>query len=85
MGLLRRLRRANTARAVVWSYLAPPAWGSQSLYGLHAGDVILQVGGKAVSTPSDVRKDFDEARASGKNSVLMRVLSGKETKFVALP
>jgi serine protease Do len=53
--------------------------------GLQAGDVILEVAGKAVSIPADVRKDIHDSRASGKHSVLMRVRSGDRTKFVALP
>jgi serine protease Do len=53
--------------------------------GFKIGDVILEVGGKAVSTPSEVRKALADARTSGKRTVLMRVKSGESTKFVALP
>jgi serine protease Do len=53
--------------------------------GFKEGDVILEVGGKAVSTPADVRTALSEARAEGKRTVLMRVKSGEATKFVALP
>jgi serine protease Do len=53
--------------------------------GIRTGDVILDVAGKTVSTPSDVRKAVQEAHAQGKHSVLMRVKSGDQTKFVALP
>jgi len=49
------------------------------------GDVILEVAGKAVANPADVRKALDEARAGGKRTVLMRVKSGDATRFVALP
>jgi serine protease Do len=52
--------------------------------GFKIGDVILDVGGKAVSAPTDVRKALMEARAEGKRSVLLRVKSGEGTKFVAL-
>jgi serine protease Do len=52
--------------------------------GFKTGDVILDVGGKAVSAPVDVRKALTEARAEGKRSVLLRVKSGDGTKFVAL-
>jgi serine protease Do len=52
--------------------------------GFKAGDVILDVGGKAVSAPADVRKALSDARAEGKKSVLLRVKSGEATKFVAL-
>jgi serine protease Do len=52
--------------------------------GFKTGDIILDVGGKAVSAPADVRKALSEARAEGKRSVLLRVKSGDGTKFVAL-
>jgi serine protease Do len=54
-------------------------------HGFQVGDVILDVGGKAVSTPSDVRKSLTDARKEGKRTVLFRVKSGEGTKFVALP
>jgi serine protease Do len=53
--------------------------------GFKSGDIILQVGGKTVSTPDDVRKALADARKGGKNAVLMRVKSGDNTRFVALP
>jgi serine protease Do len=53
--------------------------------GLRTGDVILDVGGKTVATPSDVRKAMQDAHAQGKHTILMRVKSGDQTKFVALP
>ncbi|MGB6504552.1 MAG: Do family serine endopeptidase [Xanthobacteraceae bacterium] len=54
-------------------------------HGFQVGDVILDVGGKPVTTPSDVRKGLDDARSSGKHTVLFRVKSNDGTKFVALP
>jgi serine protease Do len=54
-------------------------------HGLQVGDVILDVGGKAVTTPDDVSKGLSDARQDGKHSVLFRVKSGGDTKFVALP
>ncbi len=49
------------------------------------GDVILDVNGKAVATPADVRKAVAEAQSGGKHSVLMRVKSNQGTHFVAIP
>jgi len=49
------------------------------------GDVILDVNGKAVSSPADVRKAVADAQSSGRKSVLMRVKSGQGTRFVAVP
>jgi len=54
-------------------------------HGFSTGDVILEVAGKQVSSPSDVRKEIASARTSNKRAVLMRVKSGDNTKFVALP
>jgi len=49
------------------------------------GDVILDINGKAVSTPADVRKAVADAQAGGRKSVLMRVKSGQGTRFIAVP
>jgi serine protease Do len=59
--------------------------GPAAAHGFQTGDVILNVGGRSVSTPSDVRKALAEAKAGGKHSVLMRVKSGEEARFVTLP
>jgi serine protease Do len=48
------------------------------------GDVILDVNGKSVSTPADVRKAVADAQNDGKRSVLMRVKSTGGTHFVAV-
>jgi serine protease Do len=53
--------------------------------GFRTGDVILNVGGKAVKAPAEVRQAFDEARSAGKRTVLMRVKSGETSRFMALP
>ena len=54
-------------------------------HGFTTGDVILEVAGKSVSTPADVRKMIASAQTDGKRTVLMRVKSGDNTRFVALP
>jgi serine protease Do len=54
-------------------------------HGFSTGDVILQVAGKTVSTPADVRKVIASARTDGKHTVLVRVKTGDNTRFVALP
>jgi serine protease Do len=53
--------------------------------GFKTGDVILEVGGKAVSTPAEVRQALGDANTAGKRTVLMRVKSGEATRFVAIP
>src|SRR6185437_132656 len=54
-------------------------------HGFSTGDVILEVAGKSVSTPSEVRSVIASARTEGKRTVLLRVKSGENTRFVALP
>ena len=52
--------------------------------GLEAGDVILEVGGQAVSKPADVRTGLEIAKKEGKKAVLFRVRSREGTRFVAI-
>jgi serine protease Do len=59
--------------------------GPAAEHGMKEGDVITHVGGTTVSKPSDVQKQLADARNSGKHTVLMRVKSGDNTHFVALP
>ncbi|MBV8824370.1 MAG: PDZ domain-containing protein, partial [Hyphomicrobiales bacterium] len=59
--------------------------GPAANHGFKSGDVILEVGGKAVSNPADVRKALADARGENKRAVLMRVKSGEQTRFIALP
>jgi serine protease Do len=54
-------------------------------HGFQVGDVILDVGGKLVTNPADVRKQLADARKEGKHALLFRVKSGEGTRFVALP
>jgi serine protease Do len=53
--------------------------------GLKKGDVILEVAGKSVSNPGDVREALDAARTDKKSSVLMRLRSGDASHYVAMP
>jgi serine protease Do len=53
--------------------------------GLKSGDIILEVGGKAVSNPAEVRDALTQARKDGKGVVLMRVKSDAGTRFVTVP
>jgi len=54
-------------------------------HGFQVGDLILDVGGKSVSSPSDVRNQVADARKEGKHTLLFRVKSNEGTRFVALP
>jgi serine protease Do len=59
--------------------------GESAARGLAAGDVILDVAGKAVNTAADVRDAVKQARGDGKREVLLQVRSGEKTGFVAVP
>jgi serine protease Do len=54
--------------------------------GLQTGDIILEVGGKQVAKPADVRDALVAAHKSGRHDVLMRVKTAQAaTRFVAVP
>ncbi|MBN8934712.1 MAG: Do family serine endopeptidase [Rhizobiales bacterium] len=59
--------------------------GPAADFGFKAGDVILEVAGKAVATPDELRTELGKARSAGKHSVLMRVKSEQGTRYVAIP
>src|SRR5262249_37303278 len=59
--------------------------GPAAAHGIRTGDVILDVSGKAVNTPSDVREAISESVSARKQSVLMRVKSANSVHFVAMP
>jgi serine protease Do len=59
--------------------------GSAAGRGIKEGDVILDVAGKAVSSPADVRQQLADLHKEGKHAALMRMKSGDDTKFVAVP
>jgi serine protease Do len=58
--------------------------GLASDQGFKTGDVILEVAGKKVANPADVRSALSSAQKDGKRTVLLRVKSGEETRFVAV-
>jgi serine protease Do len=53
--------------------------------GFKEGDVILEVAGKTVASVGDVRDAIAAAKTDNKNVVLMRVKSGGQSRFVAVP
>ena len=59
--------------------------GPAAEQGLATGQVILDVGGKPVSTPQDVKSEVASARSQGKKSVLMRIQTADGDRFVAVP
>ncbi|HZL32004.1 MAG TPA: Do family serine endopeptidase [Pseudolabrys sp.] len=59
--------------------------GTAAEHGFATGDVILEIAGKSVSSPSDVRDAIASVKKDGKRTVLLRVKKGDNTRFVALP
>ena len=47
--------------------------------------MILQAGGRKVASATDLRGALDATQKAGKRTMLMRVKSGDEIKFVTLP
>ena len=57
--------------------------GRAAQRGFTTGDIILDVGGKPVSTPDQVKSGIAAARKDGKKAVLMRVQTANGDRFVA--
>jgi serine protease Do len=53
--------------------------------GLELGDVILEVSGRSVATPAELRNALGDARRQGRQQALLRLRSGDATRFVAVP
>lgn len=70
-------------RGVVVTNVNPD--GPAAEHGIRTGDLILDVSGKAVNTPAEVRQAVNDARSAHKQTVLMRIKSGDSTHFVAVP
>jgi serine protease Do len=58
--------------------------GQAAERGIQTGDVILSVDNAPVTSPGDVEKRFADAKAGGKQAVLLRIKSGDRTQFVPL-
>jgi serine protease Do len=59
--------------------------GPAAEHGLQSGDVILDVGGKNVTSGNDLRQALSQAKTDGKHDVLMRVKTSDNTHFIAMP
>jgi serine protease Do len=70
-------------RGVAITAVAPN--GPAAEHGMQTGDVILEVGGKPVTRPDDVREELAALYKAGKSTVVIRLKSGDSTRFVAVP
>jgi serine protease Do len=59
--------------------------GAAADHGFKEGDVILEVAGKSVANPDDVRDALKTAQTESKKNVLMRIRSGDASHYVAMP
>jgi serine protease Do len=59
--------------------------GTAAEQGLAEGDIILDVAGKPVSSPADVKAGIANARSQGKKAVMMRIQTADGARFVAVP
>ena len=59
--------------------------GTAAEQGLATGNVILDVSGKPVSTPEDVKAGIASAKSQGKKAVMMRIQTADGARFVAVP
>ena len=82
LGLAARPADRARARGVVVASVDPDGPAAQK--GIKEGDVILEVGGQAVSKPADVKAGLEAAQKAGKTAVLLRVKSKEGTRFVAI-
>jgi serine protease Do len=71
------------AKGVVVTNVDPD--GPAAEHGFQSGDVILSVGGKSVSSVTELRKALADAKGEGKHQVLMQVKTADNTHFVAMP
>jgi serine protease Do len=56
-----------------------------SAKGIRAGDVVLRVGQKAVSSPSAVIEEVERLREDDRPSVVFQIARGDERRFLAVP
>ncbi len=59
--------------------------GTAAEQGLATGNVILDVSGKPVSTPEDVKAGIASAKSQGRKAVMMRIQTADGARFVAVP
>ena len=57
--------------------------GPAAAKGVTAGDVILEVAGKAVSSPNEVKSEIQNAKKDGKKAIVMLVKTQDASRFIA--
>jgi len=70
-------------KGVVITDISPDGGAADS--GLQVGDIILGIGGRDVNTPAELGKMVNDARTHSKHAILVRIMRGETTSFVAVP
>ena len=70
------------SNGMVVSTIEPDGVAAQK--GLELGDVIIEVGGRAVNQPADVEAALSEVKKNNRKAVLLRVKNSDGTHFVAI-
>ena len=73
----------KTATGVLVSDVSPESAAADK--GIRPGDLIVRVGQSDVKTPKDVVARLAEEKKAGRTSVLLRVATGNDVRFVAVP
>jgi serine protease Do len=81
--LRERYKLDKSAAGVLVSDVSPDSAAADK--GIRPGDLIVRVGQSDVKTPKDVVSRIAEEKKAGRTSVLLRVMTGKDTRFVAVP
>ena len=86
MGLDKNNRQKHnvpkSVSGVVITAVKRDSFASQA--GLNVGNVISQISQKPIKTPDEAKKIFDEAKKSGKDSVLLQVFDSDFSRFLIL-
>lgn len=69
-------------RGVIVSEIDPS--GLAARQGLRSGDIILEAGGKTLTSPGQFSQSVEKAKRDGRKAVLLRVKSATGIRFVAL-
>ncbi|MEL6287234.1 MAG: Do family serine endopeptidase [Pseudomonadota bacterium] len=78
-----RLAEDEKVRGVIVTKVTPNSTAADK--GIAAGDIILEVSNRKVSEPEDVEAGVRRAERQGRKAVLLRVQSGDNQRFIALP
>ena len=76
------LAPAKDGSGVLITDVDPNGIGAEK--GIGKGDIILEIAGKSVTKPSDVRAAIDEAKKDGRKAVVLRIKGEDGMRFVAL-